>query len=131
MGIERDYLMRQIMMLLEVIQKIINFRRKRQYQDAEEQIDYFYTYLKLEKDMHDMNIEALLEYLVNEKKFTNNHIEMIAYVLKEQGELEENAAQKLDFFRKAYFLLEKSDRESTSFSLERQIILSELRNSLN
>lgn len=131
MGIERDYLMRQLRMLFEVIQKIINFRRKGQYQEAEEQIDYFYSYLKLEKDIRKMNIESLLEYLTAEKKLTNNHIEMIAFVLKEQGELEENTEQKLDFFRKSYFLLEKADRESTSFSMERQLKLAELREFLN
>lgn len=131
MGIERDYLMRQMMMLFEVIQKIMNFRRKGHHQEAEEQIDYFYSNLKLEKDIGKMNIESLLKYLTDEKKLTNNHIEMIAYVLKEQGELEEDIAQKLDFFRKAWFLLEKADRESTSFSMDRQMKLAELREFLN
>ncbi len=131
MGIERDFLMRQMMMLFEVIQKIINFRKKGQHQEAEEQINYFYSYLKLEKDIRKMNIESLLEYLTFEKKLTNNHIEMIAFVLKEQGELVEDTEQKLDFFRKAYFLLEKTDRESTSFSMERQMKLAELREYLN
>jgi hypothetical protein len=56
---------------------------------------------------------------------------MIAFVLKEQGELEEKAEQKLDFFRKSYFLLEKVDRESTSFSMDRQMKLAELREYLN
>lgn len=131
MGIERDYLMRQLRMLFEVIQKIINFRRKGQHQEADEQINSFYSYLNLEKEISEMSIESLLNYLVIEKKFTNNHIEMIAFVLKEQGELAQNDEHKLDFFRKAYFLLEKTDRESTSFSMERQVTLAELRNFLN
>ncbi|MBW6535618.1 MAG: hypothetical protein K0B11_11455 [Mariniphaga sp.] len=131
MGIERDYLMRQLMMLFDVIQKIFNFRKKGQKEEAEEQIRYFYNYLKLETKIQERNIESLLEYLVLEKKFTNNHLEMIAFVLKEQGELEEKMEQKLDFFRKAYFLLEKVDRESTSFSMDRQMKLAELRDYLN
>ncbi len=131
MGIERDYLMRQLMMLLEVIQKIVNYRKKGQQQEAEEQIDYFYSYLKLEKEIREMSIESLLKHLITEKKLTNNHIEMVAFVLKEQGELATDAEQQMDFFRKAYFLLEKADRESTSFSMERQLTLAELRNYLN
>lgn len=131
MGIERDYLMRQLMMLFEVIHKIINFRKKGQKEEAEEQIRYFYQYLKLETKILEKNIEELVEFLVSEKKFSNSHIEMIAFVLKEQGELEEEFGQKLDFFRKAYFLLEKVDRESTSFSMDRQMKMAELREYLN
>jgi glutaminase len=131
MGIERDYLMRQLMMLFDVIQKIFNFRKKGQNEEAEEQIRYFYNFLKIETKIQEKSIEALVKFLVSEKKFTNNHIEMIAFVLKEQGELEEEAEKKLDFFRKAYFLLEKVDRESTSFSMDRQMKLAELRDYLN
>lgn len=131
MGIERDYLMRQLMMLFDVIQKIFNFRKKGEKEEAEEQIRYFYNFLKLETTIQEKSIESLFEYLVSEKKFTNKHIEMIAYVLKEQGELAEEAEQKLDFFRKSYFLLEKVDRESTSFSMDRQMKLAELRKYLN
>ena len=131
MGIERDYLMRQLMMLFDVIQKIFNFRKNGQKEEAGEQIRYFYNFLKLETKILDKNIEELLEFLVSEKKLTNNHIEMIAFVLKEQGELAEKAEQKLDFFRKSFFLLEKVDRESTSFSMDRQMKLAELRDYLN
>lgn len=131
MNIERDYLMRQLMMLFDVIQKIFNFRKKGQKEEADEQIRYFYNYLKLENKIQELNIESFLEYLVSEKKFTNDHLEMVAFVLKEQGELAENTRQKLDFFRKAYFLLEKVDRENTSFSMDRQMKLAELREYLN
>lgn len=131
MGIERDYLMRQLMMLFDVIQKIFNFRKKGQKKEAEEQIRYFYDSLKIETKIQEKNIEELVEFLVSEKKFTNEHIEMIAFVLKEQGELAEKTEQKLDFFRKAYFLLEKVDRESTSFSMNRQMKMAELREYLN
>ncbi|MEE4284742.1 MAG: hypothetical protein V2I31_01295 [Mariniphaga sp.] len=131
MGIERDYLMRQLMMLFDVIQKILNFRKKGQKEEAEKQVRYFYESLEMETKIQEKKIESLLDYLILEKKFTNNHIEMIAFVLKEQGELAEKAEHKLDFFRKSYFLLEKVDRESTSFSMDRQMKLAELREYLN
>ncbi|SHF21765.1 hypothetical protein SAMN05444274_10479 [Mariniphaga anaerophila] len=131
MGIERDYLMRQLMMLFEVIEKAINFRRKGKKKEAEEQISYFFSCLNLQNDFQKKDIESLLNYLTTERKFSTNHLEMIAFVLKEQGELAEEAERKLDFFRKAYFLLEKVDRESPSFSMDRQMKLSELRQYLN
>lgn len=131
MGIERDYLMRQLMMLFEVIQKILGYRKKGDKKQAMQQIKYFYTCLKIEKDVHSKSIEELLDFLVNKKKLTNEHIEMVAIVLTEQGELAENIEDKKDFFRKSYFLLDKVERESTSFSMERQLKLAKLKEFLN
>ena len=131
MGFEKDYLMRQLMMLFEVISKIIRFRRKGENENAQEEIDYFYSCLKIDEDIKSMNIETLLDLLANVKKLTNEHIEMIAFVLKEQGELSENQETKLDFFRKSYFLLDKVDRESITFSMDRQMKMAELREFLN
>jgi hypothetical protein len=131
MGIERDYLMRQLRMLFDVISKIIRHRRKGENEDAQDEINYLYSCLKIDEDIKTMNIEALFDLLVNIKKLTNEHIEMVAYVLKEQGELSDQRESKLDFFRKAYFLLDKVDRESFTFSMDRQMKMAELREFLN
>jgi len=131
MGIERDFLMRQLMMLFDVISKMIRHRKKGENDDAQEQINYFYSCLKIDEDVKTMDIETLLDLLVNIKKLTNEHIEMVAFVLKEQGELSEQAEIKLNFFRKAYFLLDKVDRESFTFSMDRQMKMGELREYLN
>lgn len=131
MGIEKDYLMRQLMMLFELISKILLYRKKGEDDKAEDEINYFYSCLKIDEDVRTLSIEELLNLLENVKKLTNEHIEMVAYVLKEQGELSTNEKEKLDFFRKSFFLLEKIDRESVSFSMDRQMKLSELREYLN
>jgi hypothetical protein len=131
MGIERDYLMRQLMMLFDVISKIIRHRKKGENENAQDEINYFYSCLKIDEDIKTMNIEALLDLLVNIKKLTNEHIEMVAFVLKEQGELAGTTETKLDFFRKAYFLLDKVDRESITFSMDRQMKIADLREYLN
>jgi hypothetical protein len=127
MGLERDYLMRQLMMLMEVIQRIAGYRKKGQQAEAEEEIGYFYNYLALETDFHQKSIHELLDYLTLEKKLTGDHLEMIAFVLKEQGELALQDDRRMDFFRKSYILLEKVDRESIVFSMDRQMKLAELR----
>ena len=131
MGIEKDYIMRQLLMLFEVIQKILRWRKKGEKGKAKDEIKYFYQILKIETDINSMKIEELIEFLEKEKNLTNEHIEMVAFVLKEQGEMEEDSKLKIDFFRKSYFLLAKVERESITFSMDRQMKLSELKEYLN
>ena len=126
MGIERDFLMRQLMMLFEVIQKIILYRKKGQFEEAQEEIQYFYECLKLPENIHEQSIQSLMEYLMIERKLTNNHLEMVAAVFKEKGELAQNDEQRTELFKKALFMLKKVDRESTGFSMERQMKIGEL-----
>jgi uncharacterized tellurite resistance protein B-like protein len=132
MGLERDYIMRQLKMLFDLIQKIIGLRQKGEDTLALEQIRYFYNCLKIDNEIHSQSIEELLNFLVNKKKLTNEQLEMVAYVIMEEGELAQPfAGQKLDFFRKAYVILDKVDRESTTFSMVRQMKLAELKEYLN
>jgi hypothetical protein len=131
MGIEKDYLMRQLLMLFEVIHKILRHRKRGENEEALDEIQYFYDCLKIETDITKLSIEELILFLETEKKLTNDHIEMVAFVLKEQGELTENDTQQIELFRKSYFLLEKVERESITFSMDRQMKLAELREYLN
>lgn len=131
MGIEKDFLMRQLMMLFEVIHKILLYRKKGEKGKALEQIQYFYNCLRIDVDINSLEIEQLLNFLEKEKNLNHEQIEMLAYVLKEQGELSESSETKLDFFRKAYFLLNKVELESISFSMDRQMKLAELKQCLD
>jgi len=131
MGIEKDYLMRQIMLLFEAIQKILKLRKKGENQLALDEIRHFYDCLKIDGDISELNIEELIRFLVVEKKLANEQLELVAIVLKEQGELTEDKIRRLDFFRKAYFLMDKVERESTSFSIDRQMRLTELKKLLD
>ncbi len=131
MGIEKDFLMRQLMLLFEVIQKILRLRKTGDKKKAFGQIKYFYELLKIDDDIDSMGIEQLLEFLEKDKNLVNEQIEMVAFVLKEQGELSEDRDKKLDFFRKSYFLLQKVERESITFSMDRQMKLAELKEWIN
>jgi hypothetical protein len=131
MGIEKDYLMRQLLMLFEVIHKILRHRKRGETEEALDEIQYFYDCLKIETDVTKLSFEELIRFLETEKKLTNDHIEMVAFVLKEQGELTEDDAQRIELFRKSYFLLEKVEHESITFSMDRQMKLAELREYLN
>ena len=131
MSIEKDFIMRQLMMLFEVIHKILGYRKNGEEGKAQDEIKYFYKCLKIEADIQSMGIEKLLDFLEKDKNLNIEQIEMIAFVLKEQGELAGNKNQKLNFFRKSYFLLDKVDRESISFSMDRQMKIAELKEWLN
>jgi hypothetical protein len=72
MGIERDYLMRQLMMLFEVIEKIIRYRKKGEKRLAEDEIEYFYSSLNIESEIKSMSIENLLKFLESEKNLPTN-----------------------------------------------------------
>jgi hypothetical protein len=127
MGLERDFLMRQLMMLFEVIARIVRYRKNGQNENAREEIGYFYKCLAVEPDFVAMPAEEMMRYLTAEKKLTNEHLELIAFVLKEQGEIAESESEKLAYFSKSWFLLDKIERESTAYSVERQLRMAELR----
>lgn len=131
MSYEKDYLMRQIMQLVEVLAKILRLRKKGEKGKAEEQIRYFYSCLKIDEDIQKMSIEQLIELLESDKKFTSEQIELFAFVLKEQGELTEDDSLRFNYFRKAHFLLEKVEQQSVAFSMDRQMKLNELKSYLN
>ncbi|MBN2635845.1 MAG: hypothetical protein JXR61_06210 [Prolixibacteraceae bacterium] len=127
MGIERDYLMRQLLMLFEVIHKILRLRKNGKEEEAEKEINYFYECLKIDDEIQKLSIEKFIDVLVNDKQLTNEHLEMIAFVMKEQGELAKNEKERLHYLNKAYFILRKVEQESTSFSMDRQMKMAELK----
>ncbi|WP_167615073.1 hypothetical protein [Maribellus sediminis] len=131
MSIERDYLMRQMMQLFQVLRKILGLREDGEIEEARSQVRYFYRILNINTDIQKLSIEELLHLLQEEKKFSNEQIELFAFVLKEQGEMADEETLRLDYFRKAWFLLDKVDKESISFSIERQMKLQELNAYLN
>ncbi len=119
------------MMLFEVIHKILRLRRKGENEEAEKQIQFFYEYLKIDEDVEKLSVEALINLLEKDKNLVNEQLEMVAFVLKEQGELADSDDKRLDFFKKSYFILDKVERESTVFSMDRQMKIAELSAYLN
>lgn len=129
--LERDFLMRQLMQLFEVLQRIIRRKKQGELQLAKEEVGTFYSMLKIEEKADTLSVSELYNLLVYEKKFTNEQIEMVGYVLKEQGEMETEEAKRTVYFRKAFTLLDKVEKESITFSLDRLMKLGELKEYLN
>ncbi len=130
MGVERDFIMRQLMMLFSFLHKVIALRKKGEKEEAEETIHEIYSALKIEEDLSEFSLEDLLEYLEKQKELSLEQLEIVALVLREQGELINSETAKLDFFSKAYFILQKVDLNSVTFSINRQLALQELKEML-
>jgi hypothetical protein len=131
MGIEKDYLMRQLMMLFEVLQRILQRRKDGNREEALEEIRYFYDCMKIETDISSLTIEEMIHLLEVEKKLTLEQMELVGFVMKEQAELATDEAKQMDLYRKSWFLLDKVDREGLVFSMDRQMKLAELRSVLH
>lgn len=127
MGIEKDYLMRQLMMLFEVLQRILRRRKDGNKEEALEEIQYFYDCLKIETDISSLTIEEMIHLLEVEKKLNLEQMELVGFVMKEQAELANDEAIQTDLYRKSWFLLDKVEREGLIFSMDRQMKLAELR----
>ena len=131
MGVERDFIVRQLMMLFSFLHKVIALRKKGEKEEAEKTIHEIYATLKIEEDLSQYSLGALLEFLEKQKGLSLEQLEIVALVLREQGELSNLETAKLDYFSKAYFILQKVDLESVTFSITRQVALQELKESLS
>jgi hypothetical protein len=119
--------------LFDVIEKIIRYRKKGEKRLAQDEIEYFYSSLNIESEIKSMSIENLTDFpRIRKKTDQRTHrndcfcAERTRRTLLTTGEL-----TKLDYFRKAYFLLDKVERESITFSMDRQMKMGELREYLN
>lgn len=130
MGLEKDYIIRQLMMMFEALQKILRLRKEDKNEEALVEIQKFYSAFKIDEDIENKEIEELINFLEKEKNLTPEQIEMVGYMLKERGELENNLMKKMNYFSKSFFILAKVDRESITFSMDRQMKLEELKNNL-
>ena len=131
MGIEKDYIIRQLMMMFEALRKILRLRIEGKKEEALEEIHHFYKTLRIDEDVENKEIKELISFLETDMKLTRDQIELVGFVLKERGELEDDRLKKMNYFSKSFFILEKVDRESIDFSMDRQIKLAELRDLLN
>jgi len=129
--IERDFLMRQLKQLFAVLQEIIRHRRKGDFIRAVEEIQFFYSSLKIEDDIRSLSIAEMMTILIDKKEFTGEQLELIAFVLKEQGEMERDAAVRRELFGKAFFILSKVEQESMTFSMDRLMKIGELKEYLS
>lgn len=122
---QRDYILRMIEMFGELIAGILALIKKEDYQKADQAIEIaFYDFLK--KDAAFFNIipkENLTGTLLSEHNFTNGHLEILSELFFAQAELsyaKGNQTGSLQFYEKSLTLLDFIEKESKTFSQEKQ-----------
>lgn len=127
MGVEKDYIIRQIMMLFEVLQRVLRLKKQGKNDEAIGEINTFYSMLKIDQGQIQGDTEKFIHYLESGKNLTPQQMEIVGFVLKEQGDLENSPNSKLNLFSKAYFILERVERGVIDYSVERQMKMAELK----
>jgi hypothetical protein len=122
---QKDYILRMIEMLGDLIAGILGLIKKGEYRQAFEQLGKIY-YDMLKEDaafFREIPADNLTHKLIKEHNYTNGHLEILAELFNAEAELEVSQGHKSDslkYFEKSLMLFEFIDREQKTYSAERQ-----------
>ncbi len=121
---QRDYILRMIEMMGELIAAIMGLIRKGKFGEAKEGLaNLYYNVLKEDAAFfRNLKEENFTNDLLKDHNYTNNHLEILAELLNAEAEL--NLARGdnqlcLEYSRKSIILFEYIDSEQKTYSLER------------
>lgn len=122
---QRDFVLRMIEMLGELIAGILGKIKKGEYQQASNALENaYYNFLKEDASFfRKLNKEELTEKLLVEHNYTHGHLEMLAELFNAEAELlwaKGNRSESIYYFEKALLLFEFVSKDSRSFSLDKQ-----------
>jgi hypothetical protein len=121
---QKDYILRMIEMIGDLIAGILGLIRKGDFNKASEEIGKIYHDVFREDSSFFMKIpeENLTHKLLREHNYTNGHLEILAELFNIEAELEfarGNKKESLILFSKSLILFEFIDNEQKTFSFER------------
>ncbi|TKG94323.1 hypothetical protein EYV94_13660 [Puteibacter caeruleilacunae] len=122
---KRDFILRMIEMMAELIAGILGLIKKGDYKQASLAIDKAYEDF-LQKDaafFNEIPIEDLTTELLKKHDYTNGHLEILSELFFAQGELASANGQSSDglpYYEKSLILMEFCLGESKTFSFEKQ-----------
>jgi hypothetical protein len=121
---QKDYILRMIEMIGDLIAGILGLIRKGDFNKASEEIGKIYHDVLREDSSFFMKIpeENLTHKLLREHNYTNGHLEILAELFNIEAELEfarGNKKKSLILFSKSLILFEFIDNEQKTFSFER------------
>lgn len=121
---QKDYILRMIEMLGDLIAAILRLARKGDFEKATEQLGrVYYDMLKQDASFfRTIPEEELTRKLLHEHNFTNGHLEILAELFNAEAELElaqGNRTGSLEYSRKSLILFRFIDAEQKTFIPER------------
>jgi hypothetical protein len=123
--LQKDYILRMVEMLGELIAAILGLIKKGEFPKAEQSLEkLYYDFLKQDASFfRSIPKEKLTEKLIGEHNYTNGHLEILAELFYVEAELQYAKRDKeisADFYEKSVHLFEFIDSESKTFSTEHQ-----------
>ena len=121
---QKDYILRMVEMLAEMIAIILGLAKKGDYKQASERLSrVYYDMLKQDASFfRTIPEEELTNKLLKEHDYNNGHLEILAELFNAEAELEfaqGNRAGSLEYSRKSLTLFEFIDKELKTYSAER------------
>ena len=121
---QKDYILRMIEMLGDLLAAIFGLARKGDYNQASEKLTRIY-YDMLKEDaafFRSIPRDKLTDVLIEKHNYTNGHLEILAELFNAEAELEMaqgNEAGSLEYSEKSIMLFEFIDTRQKTLSLER------------
>jgi hypothetical protein len=121
---QKDYILRMVEMLSDLIALILGLIKKGDIRQASERLERVY-YDLLKQDaafFRTIPEDRLTVTLLEQHNYTNGHLEVLAELFNAEAELEMaegNNQGSLEYSRKSLLLFEYIDKEYKTFSFER------------
>jgi hypothetical protein len=121
---QKDYILRMIEMLGDLLAGIFGLLRKGEVTQASENLERIYHDMLKEDAAFFRNIpkENLTRKLLEEHNYTNGHLEILAELFNAEAELDlarGNRNDSLEYSEKSLMLFEFIDQEQKTLSMER------------
>jgi hypothetical protein len=128
---QRDFIMRMIEMIGDLIAGILGLIKKGNYEQASQSLENAYQDFLREDAAFFKAIPAseLTNELLTKHNFTNGHLEILSELFYAQAELfaaQDCLKESLEFYEKTLLLLEFVVTESGTYSIEKQLRIAEL-----
>ncbi len=133
---QKDYILRMIEMLGELIRAILGLIVKGNFQQAEEKLNEAYlTFLRKDASFfHLIPVEKLTSTLLTEHNYTNGHLEILAELFYAEARLQDargNHSESLVMYEKSLALFSFADENIRTYSEDRIEKIEKVRNRIS
>jgi hypothetical protein len=123
---QKDFILRMIEMLGELIAGILGLIRKGEFPKASKALENaYYDFLKEDAAFfRRIPKEKLTDELIGEHNYTNGHLEILAELFYTEAELlyaEQKHAESKVFYEKALLLFEFIEKETETYSVAKKL----------
>jgi hypothetical protein len=133
---QKDYILRMIEMLGELIRAILGLIVKGNFQQAEEKLNEAYlTFLRKDASFfHLIPLEKLTSTLLTEHNYTHGHLEILAELFHAEARLQDargNDSESLAMYEKSLALFSFTDENIRTYSEDRIEKIEKIKNRIS